>query len=577
MSAVLKKTDAALKELGTTVDATSAKVEAAGKKTASFGTAATKIDAAASKASMGLRAFSQAASAVGIDVSGTLGPMASAADAMGDLAKTAQDLGRGALGIGILVTAFAALNNIMLERNHAIADTILKEDEWAKALERSSQGSKLAAAGLREYAEAQAQVQTGWSWDIGDVTERWMQLDMVGRGAAQALHMVGLEARDLAPWLETSAQKAERLKDQLNAMVFAAGAAGEQLKTLQGIAAADEGGRGKGGTGTDGKAPPPRYETHRKQLDALRATAERTASALRSIVEGALSPTTVETRLGMAGDAWDEFRLRLEAVATGSPPTQYGTEFAAQLDALGMSAEAAAVAFKNFSLFANPDNIKLVNMGPLVDTVKQQLDSMIGKANLTSAAMAEVWKNLSPQQKAVLAANGIDTAAEAITALEDPTAKTKTQVEGLGAALSGIPRTVTSTVNVVKDAATLAIEAFRSVLDQFIADYGSVTVSINAEANAGTPPLPDTPPPPSTGALPNGMNFARGLDWTVPGGFPNDTYPFRGNLTSGERVQITPAGQPAANLAPIFNIYIDGERVRGAKVRMLEAHGQFGH
>ena len=53
-------------------------------------------------------------------------------------------------------------------------------------------------------------------------------------------------------------------------------------------------------------------------------------------------------------------------------------------------------------MFANPENIKFADMGAIVADVQSQLNGMIGTANLTSAAMAEVWKNLNPQQKAQL-------------------------------------------------------------------------------------------------------------------------------------------------------------------------------
>jgi len=584
MSPAFKSAGAAVTQLGNAADAAASKVASAGDKATRFGDAANRIDAGASKARMGLSAMSQAANLVGADVSGMIGPMASAADAAGDLASSVGGLGLAAGAVGILVAAFALLNSVMMERNRAIAESILKNDEWVQSIERVAQGNAKATAMLQEFARAQAQVQTGWSWDIGDVVDRFERMNSVGQAAAIALHAVGLEARDLAPFLETSAQKAERLKNELNNLVFAAGAAGAELKNLQGIADAEMGGtwKGKGGTGTDKEGPDPKYVTYKKYLDALKTSADKAAASvaavnakLEGLVDKALNPTSVEQRLGMVGDAWDEFRLRLEAVATGTDPSTYGAEFVAQLDALGMSAANAALAFKDFSLFSDPANIKLVNMGPIVDSVKSQLDSMIGKANLTAAAMKEVWKNLSPQQKAALGAQGIDDATEAVAALVNPAGLAKTQVQDLGSALSLIPTTITTTFNIVKDAAEQAIKDFRTVLDQFIADYGSISISINAEATAGTPPTGATPPPtPPAGG--SGGNFAGGLDWTVPAGFPNDRYPFRGNLSSGEHVRITPAGQSGGNTQPpTFIFYIDGERVRGSQVRMREAHGMF--
>lgn len=288
---------------------------------------------------------------------------------------------------------------------------------------------------------------------------------------------------------------------------------------------------------------------------------------LKGLIESALSPTSVEKRLGMVGDAWDEFRLRLEAVATGTDPSQYGEAFVKQMTALGMSAEQAAAAFKDFSLFADPKNINLVNWAPLVADVQHQLDMMIGKANLTSAAMKEVWKNLSPQQKAVLAEQGIDSATEAVQALIDPTSQAKVQVQGLGSALSAIPTAITTTFNIVKDAAEAAIQEFQEVLDEFIAKYGNVTINISAETSA-TPPTAAPPVPGSETSTMPGAKFAAGGSFVVPRGFPNDSFPMR--VSSGEHVQVTPASQTRGAGGDIY-ISIDGspfQKVKDRRVRM---------
>jgi hypothetical protein len=42
------------------------------------------------------------------------------------------------------------------------------------------------------------------------------------------------------------------------------------------------------------------------------------------------------------------------------------------------------------------------------------------------------------------------------------------------------------------------------------------------------------------------MGFARGGSFTVPPGFPNDSFPMR--VSSGERVSVTPAGQSAGGM-----------------------------
>lgn len=313
--------------------------------------------------------------------------------------------------------------------------------------------------------------------------------------------------------------------------------------------------------------------------DKAKAAIQAINAKLRGLVESALNPTTVEQRLGMAGDAWDEFRLRLEAVATGTDPSQYGEEFVKQMNALGMSAEQAAQAFKDFSLFSDPANLKLVNFAPIVADVQHQLDAMIGKANLTSAAMKEVWKNLSPQQKAALGAQGIDSATDAVTALIDPAGQAKVQAQGLQEALNNIPKTVTTTFNVMYAAAEAAITAFREVLDKFIADYGSVTISINAETSA-TPPPPGGSggPPPSTPPPPGGEPFATG-GMVIPKGFNRDTYPVRVNLSSDEILHVFNPRRPSDGGGkggqPIY-ISIDGSPFRRISDRRISGYASLG-
>ena len=388
-------------------------------------------------------------------------------------------------------------------------------------------------------------------------------------------------------------------------LAAAAGAAGEELKTLKGEANGvvgqtyaeieaqrqynvylnnftdiqDEALAGMVAVREEGskKADPTILEDYKNRTNALQRlgnTASQAASKLRGLIEGALNPTSVEERLGMVGDAWDELRLRLEAVATGTDPGQYGAGFQAQLaelEAMGYTAETAAAAMKNFSFYADPANIKFADFGPLTAQIEQQLLGLAGKANLTAAAMKDVWKNLSPTAKAALAEQGISSAEDAIDALVDPTQQAKTQVQGLNSALDAIPRAITTTFTVIKDAAETAITEFRAVLDKFIADYGNVVISINAETTAVPPgtTAPTAPPP----GPPSG-NYARGLDFVVPPGFPNDSYAFRGNLTSGERVTVTPQG--ANGGAPNVIVYVmdeNGNARRARKVRALAAMG----
>jgi hypothetical protein len=49
-----------------------------------------------------------------------------------------------------------------------------------------------------------------------------------------------------------------------------------------------------------------------------------------------------------------------------------------------------------------------------------------------------------------------------------------------------------------------------------------------------------------------GKGYASGADFTVPAGFPNDSYPMR--VQSGEHVQVTPAGQQSGDAAVLQQI-----------------------
>ena len=206
------------------------------------------------------------------------------------------------------------------------------------------------------------------------------------------------------------------------------------------------------------------------------------ASKLQSMVEGALTPTAADPNMG---NAWDEARKRFEAFASGTDTGAYGAEFKQLFDSLGMSAQQAADAFRNFSLFADPKNLKLVDFGPIAESVKTQLDGMIGKANLTSAAMEEVWKNLSPQQKAALGTQGIDNVTDAVTALINPAGLAEQNVQGIGTAVKAIPEKRTTTFDIKK---TDTFDAtYKDIADKISAIPTDVTVRVRLADG-----LPDT-------------------------------------------------------------------------------------
>lgn len=238
-----------------------------------------------------------------------------------------------------------------------------------------------------------------------------------------------------------------------------------------------------------------------KAVSAIERAAQQARAKLQGMVENALSPTAADPNMG---NSWDEARKRFEAFASGTSLDAYGEEFQKQFEALGMSAQAAADAFKNFSLFADPENMKLIDWGPIVASVEQQLLSMAGKANVTAEAMRQVWANLSPTAKAALAEQGIENAGDAMQALVDPAGLAEEQVGKLGDAVRAIPTSVTTTFTAVTDSAKAAIDDLAEFLDKFINAYGTVTVSARGDFWAPAPPLPgegtagmgEYPPPP---------------------------------------------------------------------------------
>jgi len=132
--------------------------------------------------------------------------------------------------------------------------------------------------------------------------------------------------------------------------------------------------------------------------------------------------------LGPYQDKWDEFRRRVEAVATGTDIGQFGEKFRAQLSMVqgmfqNLNLDQIAAKFKDFSLFADKANLrKMLDMG-VVDlsgiqgNIDQQIDAIIGKANLMKEAFDNVWANMSEAKKIDLAnALGLDPETVASTA-----------------------------------------------------------------------------------------------------------------------------------------------------------------
>lgn len=192
-------------------------------------------------------------------------------------------------------------------------------------------------------------------------------------------------------------------------------------------------------------------------LRAVEAAAKRVRDTIRSMVESALQPTSVtmeDLNAALAGKyipKWDEFRRRVEAIATGTNIEQFGEKFQAQLAMVqgmfkNLSLDEIAAKFKDFSLFADMDmsSIKqIIDFGPIEAQVAQQVDSIIGKAKAMKAAFDDVWASLSTQKKIDLAeALGLDASA--------------VNVEGLKSQIQGA---VTDATQGVGDAATKALSS----------------------------------------------------------------------------------------------------------------------
>lgn len=215
----------------------------------------------------------------------------------------------------------------------------------------------------------------------------------------------------------------------------------------------------------------------------------KVADKVRGMVEQALNPTTVDQRLQMTGNAWDEFRLRLEAVNSGTPLDQYGAAFVAQVQKMqqitGLALPDIAAKFKDFSLFANMDWLKgalesgAIDLEPIKARINEQIQQIIGQANLMKAAFDEVWSGLAQQTKLDLAnALGLspqaaNNATQVFQALSGTQAQTAaTTVQGTATATSALNSALTNTQALTNNVATA---------------LGNVPAKMLAVQNAETP------------------------------------------------------------------------------------------
>ena len=586
--------------MGTQVEAASKKMETAGTRAQRFEQAASKIDSAGRSARAGLGNLAQAADLVGVNLSGITGPAGQAADAIGNIVGMVGTFGAVGLAVGALTVAIGFAVKELEKFRAATIDAIATNNDYIRNLYALGQAYPAIAAAAKDYAAALADAQIAQDqYNAAQSSNYIVQAIFAQRaqdaqkaleGEKAALDALVFGARsgydevehlrgamdNLIVTTNNASNAASRHASELQYEAAAARRAAEAMGDTRGDAIKDfrEGARSVAEMNT--KAWLAKYEFKEgagwvekidKNAQKASASVSQMVSRLKSMVEGALSPTSVEQRMGMAGDAWDEFRLRLEAVASGTDPAQYGEKFAQMFNDLGMSAQAAAEGFKNFSLFADPKNLKLVDFGPIIADVKTQLDGMIGKANLTAEAMKQVWANLSPQQKAALAQQGIEGTADAVQALLDPAGQATDQVKELGGAISAIPKSITSTFYVVKDAAETAVKEFRAVLDQFIADYGNVTISINAETSTTAPGTTPTAPAPT---LPvEREKLANGGSFIVPSRYGYEGFNMGGVATAsaGERVTVTPRGQGGGQF--VFNVSVSNDAMLNALMRKV--------
>lgn len=262
-------------------------------------------------------------------------------------------------------------------------------------------------------------------------------------------------------------------------------------------------------------------------------------SAVRGYVEQALQPTQVtldQMNASIAGKyvpTWDEFRRRVEAIATGTDMGQFGEKFAAQLELVqkmfdGMSLDTIAAKFKDFSLFA--DKFKLgemlkagvIDLDAIIPQIESQIDQVIGKANLLSAAFDSVWSKLSGQKKIDLAnALGINTeGVQNMDALKgeiegkitNPAGEATSKVGALSGTIKGIPTSVLTTFSLKK--ADDFDSVFKEISEAISSIPTEVTVAVSMANNIPTgeaPPTTSSEPQGGAGGTTNGIpEFALG-------------------------------------------------------------------
>jgi hypothetical protein len=222
-------------------------------------------------------------------------------------------------------------------------------------------------------------------------------------------------------------------------------------------------------------------------LARARAAMQQLISTLRSVVEGVLQATSVTdtdmaaAAMGKYVDKWDEFRRRLDAVASGTSAAQFGAQFQEMFEKLGMSAEEASRKFKDFSLFANPANLKLINWDAIVGSTSEAIDSIIGKYNVVTAGVKAYLESDAaaaqlPQLKLALGLSVDASQADVQQALTGALGG----ISGDAGAGASVAATVKTTLDIDTSAAKARVSEAQKLIALIPASTAGVTVTTRA-------------------------------------------------------------------------------------------------
>lgn len=582
---VLPKTKADVKDLGTEVAQTDAKLKSFGKADFARGMVASfqqigkgsislnDLDRAGRQASIGLTAASSAARLVGADIAGVTMPVASAADSIGAIAGSLKDLSKAQMlvfgGLGVFALAAGVVVQNLQKQHAALAENIKLTDDYLRSMSQFAEGSTEVAASIEKIASTMATAQGMGSrnelvkifsgFDSARVQledfyaslekglVRFRSMPEIIAAQKQALDSMTFGARSGYDALEalrassghaaTAAyehEKAERarasaLEYSVAAAVRLANQLGETRKEAIDGRREDASSLAEYRTQVqwgnmvfkDGVGWVNKYDEalRLKNIADAELAAERLAAAwgrVKDSVRGMIAqqlaiPSFDEhvKRVTEGGkDIWENL-FRLDAVATGTSPAEYGAEFEkafAWLKTIGYDAKTAGAAIRDFTLFLDPKNVQaafdvgLLDIDGLVAQMEREINSKLGEKNLLDAVFEKVWGGMSGQKKIDLAAAlGIDLSGgsadsvkdEIKSKITDPASDASKEVGGIASALQGIPKTVDSVINVLKHA------DFDKNLDDILDAIAKIPTSIEVAVTMknGVPSSGGTPNP----------------------------------------------------------------------------------